>query len=398
MPARPASRAGLTLAWYRNMEPMLQGCVVLDCSERLAWLAGRLLADLGAAVTKLEAPRADVSSVEWRALNVNKRLRRLDFADPAGRRTLDELAASADILIATPHPGAGDAEMFDYGRLSRINPRLIVVVVTPFGLTGPKAGWLVSDIEIMAAGGAMSLAGEPDGAPMRVSAPQSYAWAGAQAAVGALTALAARGRSGRGQLVDVSAQAAVITAIAHAPAFVDILGIVPTRAGAYMTGRSVTGARFRVFWPCRDGHVNFILYGGGAGRRTNEQLVAWMRERNVDLGPLAAIDWARFDPTGSTQDEIDAMEAPIAKFFSCISKREFLEQAHRREMLGYPVSNVADIATDPQLEARGVWQDIAGPGGRSERHCGAFVIVDGVRPPLAPTADEPDRALPKVVT
>ena len=367
---------------------MLQGCVVLDCTGLLGWLAGRLLADLGADVTKLEAPDADISSAEWRALNINKRLVRVDLSDAAGRRALDQLAATADILIATPQPDSDMAGVFDYGRLCRINPRLIVVGITPFGLTGPKANWQASDIEIMAASGAMSLAGEPDGAPLRVSAPQSYAWAGSQAAVGALMALAARGRSGRGQLVDVSAQAAVIIALSHAPTFVDIAGTIPTRAGAYITGRSVTGAKYRVFWPCRDGFINFILYGGAAGRRTNEQLVAWMRERGFELGPLAAINWAKFDPTRANQTEVDAMEVPIANFFTAVTKREFLEETHRREMLGYPVSNTADIATDPQLEARGFWQDIAGADGRSERHCGAFVVTDGVRPVLTRPADK----------
>ena len=364
---------------------MLQGCVVLDCTGRMGWLAGRLLADLGAEVTKFEAPGGDVSSADWQALNVNKKLVRLDL-DPAaagGRRALDKFAANADILIATPQADAVDADLYDFARLSTVNKRLIVVAITPFGLFGPKASWKATDIEIMAAGGAMALAGEPDGAPLRVSASQSYAWAGSQAAVGALMALAARWRTGRGQQVDVSAQAAVITALSHAPTFVDILGTTPMRAGTYMTGRSVTGAKYRVFWPCRDGFINFILYGGAAGRRTNEQLVAWIRERGFDLGPLGDIDWARFDPTRATQTEVDAMESPVGRFIGSLTKREFLEGAHKREMLGYPVSNTADIATDPQLEARGFWQDLPGPDGRTQRHCGCFVIVDGERPPLA---------------
>jgi crotonobetainyl-CoA:carnitine CoA-transferase CaiB-like acyl-CoA transferase len=374
---------------------MLQGLQILDCTGRLGWLAGRLLADLGADVTKLEAPGADVSSADWRALNVNKRLVRVDLALSAGRRTVDAFAATADILIATPSPGAGDAGLFDYERLCAINPRLIVVAITPFGLTGPKAGWQGSDIEIMAAGGAMALAGELDGAPLRVSAPQSYAWAGGQAAVGALTALAARRRTGRGQMVDVSAQAAVIIAIAHAPTFVDIACITPKRAGAFVTGRSVAGAKYCVFWPCRDGFINFMLYGGAAGRRTNEQLVAWMREQGFDLGPLGGIDWSRFDPTLASQSEVDAMELPIGRFLGSLAKREFLEGAHRRGMLGYPVSDTADIAADPQLDARGFWQDVTGPDGRTERHCGAFVVIDGVRPRLANRARETERVVAK---
>jgi crotonobetainyl-CoA:carnitine CoA-transferase CaiB-like acyl-CoA transferase len=354
---------------------MLRGCAVVDATDRLAWLAGRLLGDLGADVLKIEAPGADVRGAEWRALNADKRLLTLDLASAAGVAQLDALATAADIVLVTPRPDG----RLDARHLAGRHPRAVVVSVTPFGLTGPKAGWLASDLEIMAAGGAMSLAGEPDGAPMRVSAPQAYAWAGAQAALGALVALHHQRRTGRGQLVDVSAQSAVITALSHAPAFVDILGTTPTRAGAFMTGRSVTGAQFRVFWPCRDGHLNFILYGGAAGRRTNEQLVAWMRERGCGLGPLADIDWRCWDPTRATQAEVDSIEAPIGRFFATVGKREFLEEAHRREMLGYPVSDVADISNDPQLAARGFWRERSGPDRRTERHCGAFVVVDGRR-------------------
>lgn len=366
---------------------MLAGSLVLDCTGRLGWLAGRLLADLGADVTKIESPDADIHTADWLALNVNKRLVRLDLSAGAGRRELDRLAAGADILLATPAPGTQAAALFDHARLSAINPRLIVVAMTPFGLTGPKAGWAASDLEIMAASGAMSLAGEPGGTPLRVSAPQSHAWTGSQAAVGALTALAARARTGRGQCVDVSAQAATLVAISHAPAFVDVEGTSPTRAGAFMTGRSVKGARYRVFWPCRDGFLNFILYGGVAGRRTNAQLVAWMRERGAPLGALAGIDMEKWDPTLATQDEVDALEAPIAAFFSSLGKRQFLEEAHRREMLGYPVSSVADIAHDPQLAARGFWQDVAGTDGKAERYCGCFAIINGERPALVSRND-----------
>ena len=366
---------------------MLEGILVLDCTDRLGWLAGRLLADLGADVTKIESPDAEIHTSDWRALNVNKRLTRLDPSEDAGQRELDRLAASADILLATFTPGTREAAIYHYGRLSAINSRLIVVAITPFGLTGPKAGWIASDLELMAAGGAMSLAGETEGTPLRVSVPQSYSWAGAQAAVGALTALAARSRTGRGQCVDLSAQAATIVALSHAPAFVDVDGTTPTRAGPFITGRSVKGARFRVFWPCRDGFLNFILYGGVAGRRTNTQLVAWMRECGAPLGPLAQIDFEKWDPTLATQADVDALEAPIAAFFSSITKRRFLEEAHRREMLGYPVSTVADIAGDPQLAARAFWQDVAAAGGGLERHCGCFAIIDGERPSLVSRND-----------
>lgn len=362
---------------------MLKGYRVLDCTGELGWLTGRLLADLGCDVVKIEPPGADLSAPAWRGTNANKRLLTLDLASPAGKDAFLRMAAKADFLLETAQPGSDLARLFDIDTLAALNPRLIHVSVTPFGRTGPHAEWRATDLELMAAGGAMSLAGEPGGTPLRVTAPQSHPWAASQAACGAMVALIARNGHGRGQHVDVAAQAAVIASIAHAPAFWDMIGQNPKRAGAFMTGRSVHGAVYRVFWPCKDGYLNFIIYGGVAGRRTNEGLCAWMRDAGAELGVLAEIDWAKFDSTQTTQEQVDAMERPIGNFFKTVTKAEFLQQAFEREMLGYPVNNVADIAADPQLTERDFWADLPGPDGRNERHCGGFAMVDGQRLPVA---------------
>jgi benzylsuccinate CoA-transferase BbsE subunit len=363
----------------------LSDIVILDATDRLGWLAGRVLADLGADVIKLEPPGSDRDRADWRAFNVNKRVLELDPANAAGNAQLEQLLHAADVCLLTPDssPFGG---LLDPEALRTHYPRLVVVAMRPFGGAGPRCRWKASDLELMAAGGAMALAGEPDGMPVRVSEPQSYGWAGSQAAVGALVALYKRSASGRGDLVDVSAQACVVTALSHAPAFVDLVGVEPTRAGAFMTGRSIKGARYRVFWPCRDGHINFIFYGGVAGRRTNEQLMAWMRECGAELGALAQTDWKTWDPTKADQAEVDAIEAPVLAFFAGLTKREFLTEGHRREMLGYPVSTVADIASDPQLEARGFFQRVAGS---QARFCGSFPVIDGERPPLRHHPGEP---------
>jgi crotonobetainyl-CoA:carnitine CoA-transferase CaiB-like acyl-CoA transferase len=362
---------------------VLTGLKVLDLAGELGWLAARLLADLGADVIRIEAPGpAAPRDATWRANNVNKRLLELDPLTEANRLTLDELMAAADVLIETWTPGSAAARLFDPARLGAAQPHLIHVSITPFGHSGPRANWPASDLEIMAAGGALSLAGEPEGAPTRVTAPQSGGWAGAHGAVGALIALHERTSSDRGQHVDVSAQSAVIMALAHAPAFWDVLGKVATRAGAYVTGRSVAGARYRAFWPCRDGYLNFVLYGGAAGRRTNQGLIAWMKECGADLGALAEVDWQAFDPTRLGQDEVERLEAVIEGFLASISKSEFLEQTTTREMMGYPVFDVGDVTRDPQLAARGFWQQLGGDSGAPERHCGAFAIIDGERPAL----------------
>jgi crotonobetainyl-CoA:carnitine CoA-transferase CaiB-like acyl-CoA transferase len=180
-----------------------------------------------------------------------------------------------------------------------------------------------------------------------------------------------------------------MAAIAHAPAFWDLNGVNPQRAGVYVTGRSTTGAKMRVFWRCRDGWINFIIYGGGAGRRTNRQLVAWMDELGLAPPELKAIDWSTFSPTGLSQAEVDALEAPVERFMATLSKREFFEGAVTREMLGYPVQTVEDIYEDRQLASRGFWQDIADPStGKTLKYPGGFAVVDGQRlriPRPAPT-------------
>lgn len=377
---------------------MLDGCRVLDCSERPGWLAGRVLADLGAEVIKIEPPGAAIQDLDWQAYNVNKRLLTLDLSESGGLAAFDRLIRQADIVIACVKPGTQGAELFGYERFAQLNPSVIVLSIALFGKDGPRAEWRASDIELMAAGGAMSLAGEPRSAPLRISVPQAYCWTGVQAAVGALIALNHRSSTGRGQQVNVSAQASVLAALGNAPPFWDLNRIEPTRAGSYAPGRSVTGAHYRAFWPCKDGYLNFIIYGGSAGRRTNERLVQWIIESGADAGVLKEIDWATFDPTVADQHEVDAIEEPIAHFFEGLSKKKFLEETSAREMLGYPVFTVADIDSDPQLEFRRFWQDVPGPDGKKQRHCGCFFLVDGKRPTLRYPADQSGLEHPELLT
>jgi crotonobetainyl-CoA:carnitine CoA-transferase CaiB-like acyl-CoA transferase len=375
---------------------------VLDLSGPLGFLTGRILGDLGADVIKVEPPGGDPSrawppclerggerrGLFWLTFNTNKRGVTIDLDTAGGQFVVRELARTADVLIESFTPGHLQARGLGYADLYRENPRLIVVSVTPYGQVGPGARDPASDLEIMAASGAMSLAGDEGGEPMRVTLPQAAMWAGAEAAMGALTALVYRTTTGHGQWVDVSAQSAVLAALAHAPVFWDMNGVNPERAGVYITGRSVTGARMRAFWPCRDGWLNFIVYGGAAGRHTNQQLVAWMEERGTGSPVLQAIDWKTFTVTGLTQAEVDAIEAPIGAFLATLTKQEFLEGAAARQMLGYPVSNAEDIHRDPQLDHRAFWQTVADPSGRTIRFPGGFAIVDGLRLPIRRPAPE----------
>src|SRR5207249_11716846 len=94
----------------------------------------------------------------------------------------------------------------------------VIVTITPYGSTGPLSETPASDLEVTASSGSLWLAGEPGAAPVRTTLPQSPFWTGMYGAMGALLAVAARVRTGRGQHVDVSGQASMATV--HPPAIV----------------------------------------------------------------------------------------------------------------------------------------------------------------------------------
>ena len=133
-------------------------------------------------------------------------------------------------------------------------------------------------------------------------------------------------------------------------------------------------------WPCQDGWINFIIYGGAAGRHTNQQLVDWMDEKTLAPAWLKEFDWTTFEVTKITQAEVNRLEAPIGDFFATVTKDEFLAGAVKRQMLGYPVATVADIYRDPQLKARQFWQDVEYPlSGATLEYPGGFAVINGER-------------------
>ncbi len=350
---------------------------VLDLSEELGAFCGRILADLGADVIKIEPPSGDPArrlgpfyhdhphserSLFWFIHQAGKRGITLDLASASGRALLMQLLERADVVVESSPPGYLTRLGIGPETLLAEKPDLILTSITPFGQSGPYRDYQAGDLELMALSGCMSVAGEPGQPPVRISHPQAGYWAGTYAAAGTILALVHRGQTGEGQQVDVSAQACLVSALGHAPAFWDLNQEDQRRHGIFMTGRSVTGAKMRVIWPCRDGYLNFIIYGGEAGRRTNQALVQWMLERGVDVPQfLREKNWERFDIATVTQEEIDRIEAAIAPLFALLTKAEFYEGVIKRDMLGFPVATPEDILVDPQLEARGFWEPVEHP-------------------------------------
>ena len=252
-----------------------------------------------------------------------------------------------------------------YPHLSEQNPKLVYTAITPFGQTGPYRDFRAEDLEIMALCGVMSLTGYPGKPPVRISLPQSEAWASLYGAMGTMTAYHYRQRVGSGQLVDVSAQGACVILCVHAPFFWDYNRELATREGEFMTGRTITGAKFRTVWPCRDGYLTFIIYGGPAGQKTNRALAEWMDSKALAPDFLKKKDWNRFDVNVMTQAEVDQMEAAIGKFFAGITKAEYLKEVVERGMLGYPIAAADDILKDDQLSFRNYWEEVCVAGSKN---------------------------------
>jgi crotonobetainyl-CoA:carnitine CoA-transferase CaiB-like acyl-CoA transferase len=374
----------------------LAGVRVVELADGWGAQCGRILADLGADVVKVEPPEGDSArrrppfiaerpgpdrSFWWIALNANKRGVTLDLAQPADRGRLRGLVERADVFIESLGPAELEARGIGAGVLASWNERLIHTTITPYGSDGPRALAPASDLEVTAASGALWLAGDPGKPPVRTSLPQSPFWAGMYGAMGTLFAYLARGATGRGQHVDTSAQASMVTVTPPASVHWEVLRDEHTRLGPFLLGRSIVGARFRNIWRCADGYVSFAIQGGAIGRHTGKMLIEWMASRGRVPAVLRAIDWEKFDNTVLKQEEVELLEGAIAPFFEKLTKREFFEGVVARNMLGYPVSTVADVEADPQLDARGFWQDLDVPeAGRAVAFPGGFALFDGARP------------------
>ena len=369
---------------------------VLDLTGEDGWLCGRILGDLGADVVKVEPPGGDRARhkgafyhdehdpdkcLTWFAYNANKRGLALDLQARAGQDLFRRLARQADFVIESFAPGFLSARGIGYPELHEINPRLVFTSITPFGQTGPYAHHRGADLHATALSGFMSLVGEPGKPPLRVSLPQAPMWAGMYAAAGTLIAHYHRQSTGCGQHVDVSMQASMLLALANAPAYWSLNRENLQRAGAQVVGRSLTGAKIRAIYPCWDGYINFIIYGGEAGKRSNQAMVEWMAESGVAPEWLKKKDWDAFNVAVSTQDEIDAIEQHFAAFLVQRTKAEFADESVKRGILGYPVNDARDIRADPQLSARGFWQAVDHPElGATITYPGAFAKFSCHRP------------------
>jgi crotonobetainyl-CoA:carnitine CoA-transferase CaiB-like acyl-CoA transferase len=349
----------------------LSGLKVLELARILAgpW-AGQLLADLGATVIKVERPEAGDDTRHWgppfaadgaaayfHACNRGKKSVAIDLETADGQAQVRALAAEADVLIENFKVGGLARYGLDHSSLSGLNPGLVYCSITGFGQDGPYASRAGYDFIIQGMGGAMSLTGEPDGAPQKSGIAYADLFTGLYASVAILAALRERDRTGVGAHVDMALLDTQVAVLANQALNWMVSGKVPHRMG--------------------NGHANLVPYQAFEVA-DGEVIVAVGNDRQfarlcaiVGLPELAQDERFRTNPA-----RVAHREALIPLLQAALAGRRRGELSDALEAAGIPagpINTVDAVFADPQVVHRGL--ALAGdlPGLASP------IVIDGRR-------------------
>jgi crotonobetainyl-CoA:carnitine CoA-transferase CaiB-like acyl-CoA transferase len=279
----------------------------------------------------------------------------LDSKD--GIAIFKKLAQNVDFILESSPPGYMAALGLDYQALASICPRVIVVSLTPFGQDGPYKNFKASELILMAMGVFMFGTGDPDRPPTRINYPLALISSAVHAASAAMIAHYHATKTGKGQHIDVSAQAGVPWFTANVGAWWQMTRVELMRTGPYVARRPDLNTRF--IWPCKDGYVTFQFYGGVVGSRSNKALAQWIKEKDMGDEYFDSIDWDALDLYKVSQDEVDKLEKVAGAFLLTQGRNELVEEATQRGViLGY-ISRSGDVFQNPQLLSRNYWKNIA---------------------------------------
>ena len=355
---------------------------VLDLTGALGPLAGKMLADLGADVVRVEPPEGSAlrrlppfadgvadpeRGLAWWAYAAGTRSVVLDLETADGRARLLSLVRAADFLLESLPPGTLDRLGLGWPALHRENRRLILTSISPFGRSGPQRDWRGSELVTQAMGGMVYAVGDPDRAPVRVGGAQASCQAAGQAVLGTLVAHFDREQTGEGRWVDVSAQHAVTTTLLSATALPALHGFTPHREGSAVR---TSGFRRRILFRAKDGFVALTVGGGVLSGAMMTALVKWMAEEGAAPDFMRERDWVKWDNAyllaagARGQEDIDRVSEAVAAFAAARTKAELYAAALERGLLIAPVDDMADLAEDRQLSARGFFVPVDEPRAR----------------------------------
>jgi len=352
----------------------LAGYRVLEIGSTVAGpFCGRMLADFGAEVIKIEPADGDPvrtmgKSVDGHSLYAasifrNKKLVSIDLHREEGRALIRELAAKCDVLVENFKPGTLEKWGLGWDDLSKINPRLVMVRISGFGQDGPYSQRPGYGVVCEAVSGLRHLTGDPDRAPSRVGVSMTDYIAGLHGAYGAVMALMAREKSGRGQVIDAALYESAFNFMEVWIGAFQKTGFVPDRTGSRLIGSTPNN-----LYPTADGsyiHITAMaeslfrrLCGAmGQPELAEDPRFARHSARNENHEVLDAIiaDWTRLHPLADLEAKMEAVSVPATRIFT-----------------------VADIFNDPHYKAR--QSIIEAP----DRHLGT-VAMPAVVPRLSDT-------------
>jgi crotonobetainyl-CoA:carnitine CoA-transferase CaiB-like acyl-CoA transferase len=365
----------------RSCAPPYVGLKVVELAHDPAGeFAGRLLAEMGAEVVKLEPPegsptrrvgpfaRGDESpeaSLTFRYYNSNKRSVVADVGQEAGRDLLDRLLETADIFICTLQPEALRGVGLDLRSLSEAHPRLIIAAVTAFGLTGPWADYRSSDLVALALGGPLNSCGYDDHSlpPIRPSGNQAYHTATSFAHIGVLLALLERQKTGRGQLVDISMHEALAMNVELANPYwfyprVNVQRQTCRHAQPIPTQPTLF----------RCGDDRFIYYTLIlSDQRAWRSLTEWMAEHGVDAG-LAGEEYLDL---AYRQERFQDIQTIVECFFLLLTGEQAFHDGQARNLPIGLLNAPEDLLEDPHLKARGFFVPVEETDGTTVMYPGA---------------------------
>jgi crotonobetainyl-CoA:carnitine CoA-transferase CaiB-like acyl-CoA transferase len=346
------------------VEHALQGLRVIECGQMVsAAYAGKLLADLGAEVIKVEPPR-NGDAARWRGpfpgavahpeksgtflyLNTNKCGVTLDLTRPRGRELLCKLAADADILIHNVPPPEMHTQGLEYDGLTAVNRGLVVVSITPFGLVGPHRDYQATDLTLWGAGGVAYLNGGGPGTddlpPLKAFGNQSEFQGGLNGALAGLAALFARSRTGAGQHVVISIQECVAAILELTFEFYPYMGLIASRLGQ-------KPIQPLDFFECRDGWIFLCCV-------EEHQWQTW-----VEL--MGNPEWASmdlFENRLARAANWDALKLFLQEWIREHSVDELYRAGQARRVPLAPVSTMADLLSSEHLKSRGFFAVLEHP-------------------------------------
>src|SRR6266498_4492031 len=363
-----------------NSPAILQGFRALDLTTLSGQLCGRMLADLGMEVIKIEPPGGDPVrklapfvklpngselSTPFAHLNAGKASKVLDLDKEADREAFRKLAETADVVLESFQPGELDTKGLGYKSLAAINPGIVMASITGFGQTGKKKNLACNDLVALAESDFLYISGDPSLPPVRPPETQAYYFASLFAAAGLLAALYRREHTGQGDHVDSSMQETLATQ-EHIIRLWANEKQIAKRAGSQHG--SVAPARI---FPCKDGFVYLYV--------TRQHWKLFLSVWKDHPATFDAPDWLNNLYRRAHADELNpAVEAFLGKF----TRAEITEFLQTKGIPCVPVNTPMGFANDEQVQSRGFMAPVEHAGFGNTKQPAMPFVIDGARPPV----------------